>query len=38
LTPLRRGVLRLTGTTVACPDPFGLFRSLRKTPNPGNPS
>ncbi|HEY3913579.1 MAG TPA: DUF58 domain-containing protein [Verrucomicrobiae bacterium] len=29
LTPLRRGVLRLTGTTVACPDPFGLFRSLR---------
>jgi uncharacterized protein (DUF58 family) len=32
LTPLRRGVLRLTGTTVACPDPFGLFRSLRKLP------
>jgi uncharacterized protein (DUF58 family) len=32
LTPLRRGMLRLTGTTVACPDPFGLFRSLRKTP------
>jgi hypothetical protein len=32
LTPLRRGVLRLTGTTVACPDPFGLFRSLRKVP------
>jgi len=30
LTPLRRGVLRLTGTTVACPDPFGLFQSLRK--------
>ena len=30
LTPVRRGVLRLTGTTVACPDPFGLFRSLRK--------
>jgi uncharacterized protein (DUF58 family) len=30
LTPLRRGVLRLTGTTVACPDPFGLFRLLRK--------
>lgn len=30
LTPLRRGVLRLTGTTVACPDPFGLFRSLKK--------
>ena len=34
LTPLRRGVLRLTGTTVACPDPFGLFRSLRKNPLP----
>jgi len=32
LMPLRRGVLRLTGTTVACPDPFGLFRSLRKIP------
>lgn len=32
LTPLRRGVLNLTGTTVACPDPFGLFRSLRKIP------
>ncbi len=32
LTPVRRGVLRLTGTTVACPDPFGLFRSLRKIP------
>ena len=32
LTPLRRGVLRLTGATVACPDPFGLFRSLRKIP------
>jgi uncharacterized protein (DUF58 family) len=30
LTPERRGVLRLTGTTVACPDPFGLFRLLRK--------
>src|SRR5665213_2426830 len=34
LMPLRRGVLRLTGTTVACPDPFGLFRSLRKVPGP----
>ena len=32
LLPLRRGLLRLTGTTVACPDPFGLFRSLRKIP------
>ncbi|HEV7925353.1 MAG TPA: DUF58 domain-containing protein [Verrucomicrobiae bacterium] len=34
LMPLRRGLLRLTGTTVACPEPFGLFRSLRKTPLP----
>ena len=34
LMPLRRGLLRLTGTTVACPDPFGLFRSLRKIPGP----
>ena len=25
LEPLRRGVLRLNGTTVACPDPFGSF-------------
>ena len=32
LTPVRRGTLRLTGLTVACPDPFGLFRSLSKTP------
>jgi uncharacterized protein (DUF58 family) len=32
LTPRRRGVLRLMGTTVACPDPFGLFRSLRRLP------
>jgi uncharacterized protein (DUF58 family) len=32
LTPLRRGVLRLTAATVACPDPFGLFRSLRTLP------
>jgi uncharacterized protein (DUF58 family) len=32
LKPLRRGVLRLTSTTVACPDPFGLFRSLRNVP------
>jgi uncharacterized protein (DUF58 family) len=34
LMPLRRGLLRLTGTTVACPDPFGLFRSLHKVPGP----
>lgn len=32
LTPLRRGVLRLTAMTVGCPDPFGLFRSLQKIP------
>ena len=32
LTPLRRGVLRLSGVTVASPDPFGLFRSLRRAP------
>jgi len=36
LTPVRRGVLRLTGTTVACPDPFGLFRSLRQVPHPAS--
>ncbi|HEY3853240.1 MAG TPA: DUF58 domain-containing protein [Verrucomicrobiae bacterium] len=36
LTPLRRGVLRLMATTVACPDPFGLFRSLRTIPSPQN--
>jgi uncharacterized protein (DUF58 family) len=36
LTPLRRGVLRLNGTTVACPDPFGLFRSLRRISQPGS--
>jgi uncharacterized protein (DUF58 family) len=34
LTPARRGLLRLKGTTVACPDPFGLFRLLRKMPLP----
>jgi uncharacterized protein (DUF58 family) len=34
LLPLRRGLLHLTATTVACPDPFGLFRSLRKIPGP----
>jgi uncharacterized protein (DUF58 family) len=34
LTPLRRGLLHLTGTTAACPDPFGLFRSLHKIPGP----
>jgi uncharacterized protein (DUF58 family) len=28
LTPLRRGILRFTGVTLARPDPFGLFRAL----------
>ncbi len=28
LTPLRRGVLRFSGATLAKPDPFGLFKSL----------
>jgi len=32
LTPLRRGVLRFKGVTLARPDPFGLFRSLVRTP------
>ena len=26
-------MLRLIGTTIACPDPFGLFRSLRTIPS-----
>jgi uncharacterized protein (DUF58 family) len=34
LVPLRRGVLRLDGITLACPDPFGFFRSLRPLPLP----
>jgi uncharacterized protein (DUF58 family) len=33
MIPLRRGLLRLAGTTVACPDPFGLFRSLHQVPS-----
>jgi hypothetical protein len=28
ITPLRRGVLRLTGLALARPDPFGLYRAL----------
>jgi uncharacterized protein (DUF58 family) len=28
LLPLRRGILRFSGVTVACPDPLGLFRSF----------
>lgn len=34
LSPRRRGSLRLEGVTVACPDPFGFFRSLRRLPLP----
>jgi uncharacterized protein (DUF58 family) len=30
VTPLRRGVLRLNGVTVARPDPFGLFRAFAR--------
>jgi uncharacterized protein (DUF58 family) len=32
LLPLRRGVLRLTGLTLARPDPLGLFRALTTVP------
>ena len=32
LTPLRRGILHLTGVTLARPDPVGLFRSFARTP------
>ena len=28
LTPLRRGVLRFTGVTLARPDPLGLVRAV----------
>jgi uncharacterized protein (DUF58 family) len=34
LTPLRRGVLRLAGVTVARADPLGLVRASRKLPLP----
>ena len=34
LLPLRRGVLRFTGTTLARPDPLGLFRSFVRAPAP----
>jgi uncharacterized protein (DUF58 family) len=33
LLPLRRGILRLTGITVARADPLGLFRSFLKIPS-----
>ena len=34
LTPLRRGVLRFTGLTLARPDPLGLLRALVTVPLP----
>jgi uncharacterized protein (DUF58 family) len=34
LVPLRRGILHLTGVTVARPDPLGLFRSFSKVVAP----
>ncbi len=34
LVPLRRGILRFTGVTVARPDPLGLFRSFSKVAAP----
>ncbi|MGD0260263.1 MAG: DUF58 domain-containing protein [Verrucomicrobiota bacterium] len=34
LTPLRRGVLRFTGVTLARPDPLGLVRALSTVPLP----
>lgn len=32
LLPLRRGVLRFEGTTIVCPDPFGLFLAWQQAP------
>lgn len=34
LEPLRRGVLKFDGVTLARPDPFGLFRAFAKVPLP----
>ena len=34
ITPLRRGVLRFAGLTLARPDPLGLFRALTTVPLP----
>ena len=31
-TPLRRGIVHFAGVTLARPDPFGLFRALRRLP------
>ena len=36
LTPLRRGVVRFDGLTLARPDPLGLFRALRTVTSPGS--
>ncbi|HEX5223308.1 MAG TPA: DUF58 domain-containing protein [Verrucomicrobiae bacterium] len=34
MTPWRRGVVRLEGVTLARPDPFGLYRALKKSSLP----
>jgi len=34
LTPLRRGLVRFAGVTLARPDPLGLFRALQRIPLP----
>lgn len=34
LEPLRRGILKFDGVTLARPDPFGLFRAFAKVPLP----
>lgn len=36
LTPLRRGIVRFKGLTLARPDPLGLFRALREVPLPSS--
>jgi uncharacterized protein (DUF58 family) len=36
IVPARRGHLRLTGTTIARPDPFGLFKACVTLPAPGS--
>lgn len=34
-TPVRRGYLQFSGTSIARPDPLGLFRAVKKRENPG---
>lgn len=34
ITPLRRGILRFAGVTLARPDPLGLFRAFLRVPAP----